>query len=81
MTNKLKRKLKELRLQAESDMMFHDFDGAVASGRYAALSYFLSGNTPEEAERSLHIFPAHWPQRQGWIEMINQFKIVYEINN
>lgn len=79
MRHKLRRKIKELQDQAYADMLDVTREAAVASGRYAALTAFLGGMTPEEAEQGLEILPPNWPQRQGWREMIDQFKLAYEI--
>lgn len=60
--------------KAEAAMMANSEEGENASGRHAALNALLAGGIPEELEQKLDILPAHWPQRAGWYEALQQFK-------
>ena len=70
----IRKKLKEVRDENYTAMLANTYEASVATGRFAAASSFLEGNTPEDAEYGVEILPPDWPQRKGWNEVIKQFK-------
>lgn len=71
-------KLKSVQSEAYRAMLANTIEAAAASGRWAACEAILNGLTPEEADEALKVFPPDWPQRQGWLEIINQFSGLVE---